>query len=146
MNPEDRTRMAKLMKEAVDQFMEITSLAYHSTGTHQGKVDYEEWLRYCVTTSLVPDLMAIACGIENLAQGETVTETESIIKESADTTILEREFVEKMMTRVPDSERMQRIAEHAESMGEKAAATFKLCLWQTLLTPEEQYRAETEDS
>ena len=55
---QDRDRLATFLRESVDRFMVRLDIKERTSAAHEDRVHYEEWVRFCLVTSLAPDILA----------------------------------------------------------------------------------------
>ena len=56
-------RLSNFLRESVNDFMGLLDIEERTSAGHEDRVHYEEWVRFCVVTSLVPNVLAAACGV-----------------------------------------------------------------------------------
>ena len=61
--PDDQDRLARFLRESIDHFMGRLDIKEWASNTHEDRVHYEQWVRFCLVTSLVPDVLAAACAV-----------------------------------------------------------------------------------
>ena len=61
--PNDEDRLSRFLRRSVSCFMGSLDIKERTSDTHEGRKQYEEWVRFCLVTSLVPDILAAACAV-----------------------------------------------------------------------------------
>ena len=59
----DNDRLASFLRESINTFMGRLDIRERTSDAHEDRVHYEEWVRFCLVTSLVPDVLAAACAV-----------------------------------------------------------------------------------
>jgi hypothetical protein len=134
----DNDRLARFLRESVDRFMERLDIRERTSDTHEDRVHYEEGVRFCLVTSLVPDVLAAACGVFDF-DAEVINHRIPALLERALTPIpMDAAFISDAMARLPDHRRMRVVAENlrlgrgAWSLADEARDSFSAALYQTL--------------
>ena len=106
----DNDRLASFLRESIDRFMNRPDIPERTSDAHGDRVHYEEWLRFCLATSLVPDVLAAACGVFDF-DGEVLNDRMPALLERALTPIpMDALFISDAMARLPDHRRMRVVA------------------------------------
>ena len=50
----DSDRLARFPRESIDGFMDRLDIKERNSDTHEDRVHYEEWVRFCLVTSPAP--------------------------------------------------------------------------------------------
>ncbi len=108
----DHDRLAKLLRESIDRFMARLDIAERTSDAHEDRIHYEEWVRWCLVTSLVPDVLAASCAIYDF-DGEVINRRIPALLERSLTPIpMDAAFIADGMSRLPDHRRMKVVAEN----------------------------------
>ena len=63
MNEAEITRLSGFLRESMNSFMERLNIEERTSAIHEDQVHFEEWLRYVLATSFLPDVLATICGL-----------------------------------------------------------------------------------
>ena len=136
--PDDQDRLAALMRESIDRFMARLDIKERTSDTHEDHVHYEEWMRFCLVSSLVPDILAVACGVVDY-DAEVLNNRMPALLERALTSIpMDAAFIGDAMASLPDHRRMRVVAENLHrgrwdsTLDDEARASFDAALYETL--------------
>jgi hypothetical protein len=134
----DNDRLARFLRESVDRFMERLDIRERTSDTHEDRVHYEEGVRFCLVTSLVPDVLAAACGVFDF-DAEVINHRIPALLERALTPIpMDASFISDVMSRLPDHRRMKIVGENLHlgrgdhTLADEAHGSFDAALYQTL--------------
>ena len=106
----DSDRLATFLRESIDRFMGGLDIKERTSDTHEERVHYEEWVRFCLVTALVPDVLAAACGTFDF-DAEVINDRMPALLERALTPIpVNAAFIDDAMSRLPDHQRMRVVA------------------------------------
>ena len=61
--PNNQDRLALFLRESIDRFMARLDIEERTSVAHEDRVHFEEWVRFCLVTSLIPDVLAVACAV-----------------------------------------------------------------------------------
>ena len=78
--------------------------------SHEERVNYETWVRFCLACKFMPDVLAVACGIFSFDEKVVNQKMEKLIKDALATIPNDAEFIRDMMSQLPDSEPMKALA------------------------------------
>ena len=62
----DNDRLSRFLRESINRFMARLDIQERTSDAHDDQVHYEEWVRFCLVTTLVPDVLAAACAVFDL--------------------------------------------------------------------------------
>lgn len=140
-NPEqipNSDRLSSFLRESVNQFMGLLDIEERTSVRHEDRVHYEEWVRFCLVTSFVPDVLAVASGAFDF-DPEVLNDRMPALIERALTTIpVDAEFIDDVISRLPDHQRMKIVRENLMggradwTLADQARDTFDAALYQTL--------------
>ena len=125
-------RLSNFLRESVNAFMGLLDIEERTSAGHEDRVRYEEWVRFCVVTSLVPNVLAAACGVFDY-DPEVLNNRMPTLIERALTTI-----PVDAMSRLPDHEWITAIGDHLfggqrdRTLADEARDSFNGALYQTL--------------
>ena len=106
----DNGRLAGFLRESIDRFMARLDIQERTSAAHDDRVHYEEWVRFCLVTSLLPDVMATACAVFDF-DAEVINERMPALLERSLTPIpMDASFISDAMARLPDHRRMRVVA------------------------------------
>ena len=140
--PDDQDRLARFLRESVDRFMARLDIRERTSTAHEDRVHYEEWIRFCLVASLVPDVLAAACGAFDF-DAEVLNDRIPALLERALTPLpMDSAFVGDMMARLPDHRRMKIVAANLHlgrggwTLAHEAQHSFSTALCETLDIPD----------
>ena len=108
--PDDQDRLAPFLRESINRFMARLDIQERTSDAHEDRVHYEEWIRFCLVTSLLPDVLAAASAVFNY-DAEVLNEKMPALLERALTPIpVDAAFINDAMSRLPDHRRMKIVA------------------------------------
>ena len=103
--------------------------------SREERMSFERWVRFNLTTRLIPDVLAAACGVFDYS-GDVLNEgMPSLVREALTPVPTDVEFIRDMMARLPDDERTRRLSEvvgQGDDLAEIAAAAFGYSLYYTM--------------
>ena len=106
----DSDRLAGFLRESINRFMARLDIRERTSPAHEDRVHYEEWVRFCLVTSLVPDVLAAACAVFDY-DSQAINERIPALLERALTPIpVDAAFINDAMSRLPDHNRMKVVA------------------------------------
>ena len=133
-----RDRVATFLRESVDCFMARLDIKERASNTHEDRVHYEEWVRFCLVTSLVPDVLAAACSVFEY-DAEVLNYRMPALLERALTPLpMDTAFIGDVMSVLPDHRRMRIVAANLHqglgnrTLADEARESFDAALYQTL--------------
>ena len=131
-------RLSRFLRESVNRFMSRLDTRERTSDTHEDRVHYEEWVRFCLVTSLVPDVLAAACGVFEY-DAEILNDRMPALLERALTPIpMDAVFVSGAMSGLPDHRRMRialanlNRARGDRTLADEARDSFNSALYETL--------------
>ena len=108
----DNDRLASFLRESIDNFMARLDIPERTSTAQDDRVHYEEWVRFSLATSLVPDVLAAACAVFDF-DGDVLNDRMPALLERALTPIpADAIFIRDVMARLPDHRRMRVVAEN----------------------------------
>ena len=88
---------------------------------HEDQVNFEQWVRFWLTCQLIPDILALACGISDF-DGDAINQgIPDLLRNALPTVPLDAEFVAEVMERLPDQGPMEFLAENLLSQGDSTS-------------------------
>ena len=136
--PDDQDRLATFLRESINRFMARLDIQERTSDAHDDRVHYEEWIRFCLVTSLLPDVLAAACAVYDF-DAEVLNKKMPALLERALTHIpVDAAFINDAMSRLPDHRRMRVVAANlhrgrwAATLADEARDSFDAALFQTL--------------
>ena len=134
----DSDRLATFLRESINRFMGSLDIKERTSATHEDRVHFEEWVRFCLVTALVPDVLAAACGAYEF-DSEALNYRMPALLERALTPIpVDAAFINNAMSRLPDHNRMRIVAANLHlgrgdsTWAKEARHSFSAALYQTL--------------
>ena len=138
----DNGRLAGFLRESINTFMGRLDIRERVSDSHEDRVHYEEWVRFCLVTSLLPDILAAACAAFDF-DAEVLNNRMPDLLERALTPIpVDASFIADVMARLPDHRRMRVVAENLRlgrsdwTWEHEARHAFDTALCQTLDIPD----------
>ena len=133
----DNDRLSRLLRESIDRFLARLDIEERTSAVHEDRVHFDEWVRYCLVTALVPDVLAVACGVFDY-DAEVLNKGMPALLERALTPIpMDAAFIGDAMAGLPDHPRTRVVAGNLRGMGNSALAdearqSFDAALYETL--------------
>ena len=131
-------RLSNFLRESVNDFMGLLDIEERTSAIHQDRVHYEEWVRFCVLTSLVPNVLAAACGVFDYDPEVLNNRMPALIERALTTIPVDATFISDVMSRLPDHERMKAIGDNpfrgrpSRTLADEARDSLNGALYQTL--------------
>ena len=131
-------RLSNFLRESVNDFMGFLDIEERTSAGHEDRVHYEEWVRFCVVTSLVPNVLAAACGVFDYDPEVLNNRMPALIDRSLTTIPVDATFIGDVMSRLPGHERMKAIGDNLfggrrdRTLADEARDSFNGALYQTL--------------
>ena len=125
----DLDRLSDLLRESVSQFMDHLNIEERTSSKHEEQVHFEEWVRYLLGTSLIPDVLAVACGVFEYDARVLNDRMPALLDRWVMTIPVDAEFISDVMARLPDHQRMKHVG---YSLGDEARHVFNAALYQVL--------------
>ena len=108
----DRDRLVGFLRESIDRFMGRLNIPERTSDAHEDRVHYEAWVRFCLATSLVPDILAAACATFDF-DADVINERMPALLERALTPVpMDAAFISDVMASLPDHRRMRVVAKN----------------------------------
>ena len=105
--------LPNLLRESIADFMEIIDIRERNGSSREDKIQYETWVRYCLVTMLIPDVLAIACGTFDKEEFLDVINSKipALLRNALVTIPSDAAFIGEVMSRLPESDQMKRVAD-----------------------------------
>lgn len=145
LNPDqfpDLDHLSEFLRESMNQFMSLLDIEERTSPRHEDRVHYEEWVRYCLATSLIPDVLAVACGVCDSDPDVLNNRVPALFERALTTIPMDAAFISEVMSRLPDHERMRIIGDNSFGGGQdgeladEARDSFNAALYHTLYIEE----------
>ena len=136
--PDDQDRLSRFLRESVNRFMSSLEIRERTSDTHEGRVHYEEWVRFCLVTSLVPDILAAACGVFDYEAEVLNHKIPALLKRALTPLPMDIQFIGNAMSAFPDQSRMRDVSLNLHggrgnfTLAEEAIESFDAALYATL--------------
>ena len=137
-------RLSNFLRESVNDFMGLLDIEERTSAGHEDRVHYEEWVRFCVVTSLIPNVLAAACGVFDYDPEVLNNRMPALIERALTTIPVDATFISDVMFRLPDHERMKAIGDSLfggqqdRTLADGALDSLNGALYQTLDVAESQ--------
>ena len=138
----DNDRPARFLRESVDRFMGRLDIQERTSAVHEDRAHFEQWIRFCLVTSLLPDALAAACALFDF-DAEVLNEKMPALLERALTPIpVDATFINDAMSRLPDHRRIKVVAENLHlgrggwTWAQEVKHSFSTALCETLDIPD----------
>ena len=134
----DRDRLATFLRESVDSFMARLDIKERASNTHEDRVHYEEWVRFCLVTLLVPDVLAAACAVFEYDAEVLNYKMPALLERTLTPLPMDTAFIGDVMSVLPDHRRMRIVAANlhrglgTRTLADEARESFDAALYQTL--------------
>ena len=131
-------RLSNFLRESVNDFMGLLDIEERTSAIHEDRVHYEEWVRFCVVTSLVPNVLAASCGVFDHDPEVLNNRMPALIERALTTIPVDARFISDVMSRLPDHERIKAIGDNLfrgqrdRTLADEARDSFNGALYQTL--------------
>ena len=131
-------RLSNFLRESVNDFMGLLDIEERTSAGHEDRVHYEEWVRFCVVTWLVPNVLAAACGVFDYDPEVLNNRMPALIERALTTIPVDARFISDVMSRLPGHERMKAIDDNLfggqrhRTLADEARDSFNGALYQTL--------------
>ena len=138
----DNDRLGSFLRESIDRFMGRLNIPERTSDAHEDQVHYEEWVRFCLATWLVPDVLATACAVFDFDADILNERMPDLLERGLTLVPMDAAFISDVMTRLPDHRRMQIVVENLHrGLGDWTWAhemrhAFDIALCQTLDIPD----------
>ena len=128
--------LADFLRDSINSFMRLIDIDERVSGAHEERVHYEEWVRFLVSTQLLPRVLAVACGVYDRASDVLNDGIPHLLERALATIPVDAEFIAGVMERLPDHERISVAASPAmlgtATLAEQARDSFNGALYSTL--------------
>ena len=135
---DDRDRLSGFLRERVNRFMGQLDIKERTSDTHEGRVQYEEWVRFCLVTSLVPDILAAACAVFDYEADVLNHKIPALLKRALTPLPMDIQFIGNVMSALPDQSRMRDVSLNLHgglghfTLANEAIESFDAALCETL--------------
>ena len=136
--PNDQDRLCGFLRKSVNHFMGQLDINERTSDTHEGRVQYEEWVRFCLVTSLVPDILAAACGVFDYDAEVLNDKIPALLKRALTPLPMDVSFIGDVMSALPDQRRIGIVSVNLHgrlgdfTLADEAIESFEAALYQTL--------------
>ena len=136
--PNDQDRLSRFLRESVNGFMASLDISERTSDTHEGRKQYEEWVRFCLVTSLVPDILAAACAVFEYDAEVLNDKIPALLKHALTSLPMDVSFIGDVMSVLPDQSRMRDVSVNLHggigsfTLADEAIDSFDAALYQTL--------------
>ena len=107
--------LARFLRDSVADCIRMIASDEQAERDREEQVNFEQLVRFWLTCQLIPDILAVACGIFDFDGNVINQEMPDLIKNALPTVPLNAEFIAEVMRHVPDQERMSRLAVNLHS-------------------------------
>ena len=134
----DNDRLSRLLRESIDRFLARLDIEERTSAVHEDRVHFDEWVRYCLVTALVPDVLAVACAVFDHDAAVLNNRTPELIKRALTSVPMDARFIGDVMSGLPDHPRMQIVVENLDldggdrTLADEARQSFDAALYETL--------------
>ena len=136
--PEEQDRLSGFLRKRVNRFMGSLDIKERTLDTHEGQKQYEEWVRFCLVTSLVPDILAAACAVFEYDAEVLNHKIPALLKRALTPLPMDIQFIGNVMSALPDQSRMRHVSLNLHgglgnfTLADEAIDSFDAALYQTL--------------
>ena len=136
--PNDQDRLSRFLRESVNSFMGSLDIRERTSDTHEGRVHYEEWVRFCLVTSLVPDILAAACAVFDYDAEVLNDKIPALLKRALTPLPMDVSFIGDAMSALPDQSRMRIVSVNLHgglgnfTLADEAIESFDAALYEAL--------------
>ena len=136
--PNDQDRLSGFLRKSVNHFMGQLDIKERTSDTHEGRVQYEELVRFCLVTSLVPDILAAACAVFDYDAEVLNDKIPALVKRALISIPMDVSFIADVMSELPDQSRMRDVSVNLHgdlgncTIAEEAIESFDAALYETL--------------
>ena len=136
--PNDQDRLSGFLRKSVNHFMGQLDIKEKTPDTHEARVRYEELVRFCLVTSLVPDILAAACAVFDYDAEVLNDKIPALLKRALTPLPMDVSFIADVMAALPDQSRMRDVFLNLHggmgnfTLADEAIETFDAALYQTL--------------
>ena len=135
---DDRDRLSGFLRKRVNRFMGQLDIKERTSDTHEGRVQYEEWVRFCLVTSLLPDILAAACAVFEYDAEVLNDKIPALLKRALTSLPMDVSFIGDVMSALPDQSRIRNVSMILHggmgtfTLADEAVDSFNAALYQTL--------------
>ena len=135
---DDQDRLSGFLRKRVSCFMGNLDIKERTSNTHEGRKQYEEWIRFCLVTSLIPDILAAACAVFEYDAEVLNDKIPALLKRALISLPVEVSFIGDVMSALPDQSRMRDVSVNLHggignfTLADEAIDSFNAALYQTL--------------
>ncbi len=136
--PNDEDRLSGFLRKSVNRFMGNLDIMERASDTHEGGVHDEEWVRFCLVTSLVPDILAAACGVFDYDAEVLNDKIPALLKRALTPLPMDVSFIGDAMSALPDQRRIRIVSVNLHgglgnfTLADEAIESFDAALYETL--------------
>ena len=136
--PDDQDHLSGFLRKSVNRFMGSLDIRDKTSDMHEGREQYEEWVRFCLVTSLVPDILAAACGVFDYDADVLNHKIPALLKRALSPLPMDIQFIGNVMSALPDQSWMRDVSLNLHgglgncTLAEEAIESFDAALYQTL--------------
>ena len=136
--PNDQDRLSRFLRESVNRFMGSLDIRERTSDTHEGREQYDEWVRFCLVTSLVPDILAAACAGFDYDAEVLNDRIPALLKRALTPLPMDIQFIANVMSALPDQSRMRDVSLNLHggmgnfTLADDAIESFDAALYETL--------------
>ena len=136
--PNDQDRLSGFLRKSVNRFMGSLDIRERTSATYEGRVHYEEWVRFCLVTSLVPDILAAACAVFDYDAEVLNDRIPALLKRALTPLPMDVSFIGDVMSALADQSRMGIISVNLHgglgnfTLADEAIESFDAALYETL--------------
>ncbi len=110
-------RLAGFLRESIDRFLGRLDIAERTSDAHEERVHYEQWVRFCLVTSLVPDVLAAACAAFDFDSEALNDRIPALLERSLTPIPMDSAFIADVMSLLPEHRRMQVVTNNLRRRG-----------------------------
>ena len=135
---DDQDRLSGFLRKSVNHFMGQLDIKESTSDTHEGRVHYEEWVRFCLVTSLVPDILAAACAVYGYDAEVLNDKIPALLKCALTPLPMDVSFIGDVMSALPDQGRIRNVSMILHggmgtfTLADEAVDSFDAALYRTL--------------
>ena len=136
--PDDQERLSRFLRKSVNDFMGQLDIEERALDTHEGRQQYDKWIRFCLVTSLVPDILAAACAVFEYDAEVLNDKIPDLLKRALTPLPMDVSFIGDVMSALPDQRRIRNVSMILHggmgtfTLADEAVDSFNAALYQTL--------------
>ena len=137
-SPNDQERLSRFLRKSVNDFMGQLDIEERAVDTHEGRQQYDEWVRFCLVTSLVPDILAAVCAVFDYDAEVLNDKIPALLKRALTPLPMDIQFIGNVMSALPDQSRMRDVSLNLHggmgnfTLADEAIESFDAALYETL--------------